>query len=555
MLMEALLLAPKLLLQLRPLVGALLLQHPERQPQLVHLRGVLDGRSLAADAERVHLVLRRLGRALRLVELRDAPLAVVLAHARELLHAGLQVLALPLPLGELLLDRPLLVHDVLCRHLLRLHGLAHRRRRGPRAGPQLLEVLRSQRVAGLAEVHADDEVLAVHASLRGRVALERLDSAVHLPHQALDRLRAARLLHVQLPDVLLGLLAVRLHVLQHLAQVLPLPLQALDVLLGVGLAVDLLRELRRLRLQVLHLLLPQAVLGLASPGLLLRALHAHLRGLQRHAQSLRLHLQLRGRLLQLHEVLALGPELLQPLLHALVVVAQAVDLAAQGADALLVDLPQALLVGLVVPAAEVLQVVLVQSAQQVVVPVVTLGVLGVMQAELAGADRLHVLVVDADQDAQPVKHREELWPRVGAADGLQLGPVDLHGIPQPPHDGRHLVLHLAVHLQLWVQLRDEVAEDVEELLRRRVLQELLVRDGLAVALRRQQVHDVAGALRREAAVADGPRVARAPDERAAVDALPHHGAADVGVAHAARRLRRQVLRADRRGAGRLRAEP
>jgi len=215
-----------------------------------------------------------------------------------------------------------------------------------------------------------------------------------------------------------------------------------------------------------------------------------------------------------------------------VLLLQPLDLAAEGREPLLVDVPQALLVGVVVVVAQVLDVVLVQGPKDLMVCDVVLDVAILREAELAGGEWLDQLLVEADDRDKPVEHGEKLRPRVGPADRLELGAVDLHRVLQAPHDCRDLILQLTLNLQARVDLCNEEAEYLEEVSCRGVLEQLVVRH-LPIAPGPKKLNDVPRTLRGKGLVADGPRVPRVPDCRDSAHRVPHGHADARGVARRA----------------------
>jgi len=302
--------------------------------------------------------------------------------------------------------------------------------------------------------------------------LLRLERLVDLPHGAADLVRPLVLLHRQVPHVLVHLLALCTEVPQHGLQVRAFELQALDVLLGIGLALDLLVQPAGDGLLLLDLLCDLLALGGHAVGLRLEQLDAVVPGHDVAAQLLGLALDPLGCPPELQQPLVLRLEPLQALLPRRVVLLQALYLVAKALDPLLVDLPQPGLVFRVVALAiQIMDVVLVQGPEKVVVALIPVDAPG---EDLALRVRHDQLQRDADRGDEPVQDREQLGPRVRPADRLQLRTVHLYGVLEALHDRRNLVLHLALHLQGRIDLRDQEAEYIEEFVPRRVPQQLVV---------------------------------------------------------------------------------
>mmetsp|Transcript_14036 Transcript_14036/g.40053 ORF Transcript_14036/g.40053 Transcript_14036/m.40053 type:complete len:418 (-) Transcript_14036:514-1767(-) len=342
--LEALAVAPRPLLDLRPLVGEADLLLVQLHPQPVHLRGVPQRGRCGAHGHRMHRVLRGLGRALRLVQLLGAPAALLFAEPLQLLKADLQASALPLLLRQVLLDHSLLLEDAMERSLLSLHGLSARGCEVAHGLAEPLEVLGSERIGHAPQVRGHPEVRIHHSLLVRQGPSQRLHGLVHLPHQTADGLQPVGLLHAELPDVLVHLLDVCLEVLPDLPELAALALQPLDVLLGVGLALHLLSEVLERGLQVLQVRPLRRLVRLRQARLVLQLLDLGLCGLDPRAEALSLELQAGGLALELNEALVLGVEVLEPLLHRGVLLLEPLDLAAERREPLLVDLPEALLV-------------------------------------------------------------------------------------------------------------------------------------------------------------------------------------------------------------------
>mmetsp|Transcript_78736 Transcript_78736/g.205357 ORF Transcript_78736/g.205357 Transcript_78736/m.205357 type:complete len:375 (+) Transcript_78736:131-1255(+) len=234
--------------------------------QAVHLRGQLQGRRLPSYRDLVHCVLGGLGGALRVVQLRRAPHAVLLAHPGQLLEPDPVAPALALPLRQLLLGGPLFLEDAVERRLLALLGYNVRSEHALGHLAHVREVLDSQRVRRLVEVDSHQQVLS-HLSRGGWV--QRLNRLVDVTHQTADVLGMTRLLHSELPDALLGLLCVGPKVVQDLSKMPALALQPLDVRFRIRLALHLLRQLPDGDLQSLELEQMPALRGVGGGELLL----------------------------------------------------------------------------------------------------------------------------------------------------------------------------------------------------------------------------------------------------------------------------------------------
>jgi hypothetical protein len=83
---------------------------------------------------------------------------------------------------------------------------------------------------------------------------------------------------------------------------------------------------------------------------------------------------------------------------------QSVNFPAKGGDSLLVDLAQAFFVRLVVLAAQILHVVLVEGPEELMISTLLLWVCNVGKADLASCDRLYELVVDPNKHNKPIEN-------------------------------------------------------------------------------------------------------------------------------------------------------
>mmetsp|Transcript_139076 Transcript_139076/g.444157 ORF Transcript_139076/g.444157 Transcript_139076/m.444157 type:complete len:246 (-) Transcript_139076:520-1257(-) len=238
---------------------------------------------------------------------------------------------------------------------------------------------------------------------------------VHLANGATDDLHASGLLLLQLPNVLLDAVVIGHKLLHEIRQTSTLALQPLHVLLGVRLVLNLLRQAPRRLSDLLVLELPSPLFRIDVRGLCLDALHPRLEGEEGRTEGPTLTLEQRRGPLHLQEPLVLASEVAQSLLHGGEALLQPRLLRSNALGALLIDLPELLLVGLVFPAVDELDVVLVQAPQQDVVLLV--GAL-TLQGCLTLSDRCDEALADPDQHCEPIQDGQQLRPSVRAADRL-----------------------------------------------------------------------------------------------------------------------------------------
>jgi hypothetical protein len=121
-------------------------------------------------------------------------------------------------------------------------------------------------------------------------------------------------------------------------------------------------------------------------------------------------------------------ELLQLATHGDLLLQEVLNLALENGNALLVDLPQALVLCVAIFAVQVLHVIFVHGAKHEVVTILALKLAVLTHAQLASGHRMDERVVDVNERHEPIQDSQKLRPSVWAADRLELRPVDFHWI-------------------------------------------------------------------------------------------------------------------------------